>query len=63
MKLSHVGIPVSDIARSKALYERALAPLGMKVLMEMGPDQTESGGTAIGFAKDEQSDAFWIGDN
>ena len=63
MKLSHVGIPVSDTARSKAFYERTLAPLGMKILMEMGPDQTESGGTAIGFAKDDQSDSFWIGDN
>ncbi len=63
MKLSHVGIPVSDAARSKSFYEAALAPLGMKVTMEVGPDQTESGGTAIGFGSEGQNGLFWIGDN
>ncbi len=63
MKISHVGIPVHDITRSKAFYERALAPLGMKVIMTMSPAETISGGTAIGFGSDLESDSFWIGDN
>ncbi len=63
MPLSHIGIPVSDIARSKAFYEAALAPLGMGVTMEVGPDQTESKGTAIGFGAKGENGLFWIGDN
>jgi len=63
MPLSHIGIPVTDIARSKAFYEAALAPLQMKVTMEVGPDQTESGGTAVGFGAEGENGLFWIGDN
>ena len=32
--LDHVGIAVADYQRSKAFYEQALAPLGMRLLME-----------------------------
>jgi catechol 2,3-dioxygenase-like lactoylglutathione lyase family enzyme len=32
--LDHVGLDVSDYAASKAFYEKALAPLGITVLME-----------------------------
>ena len=32
--IDHVGFPVSDYARSKAFYEAALKPLGMKLVME-----------------------------
>ena len=63
MPLSHVGIPVSDIARSKAFYQAALEPLGMGVTLEFGPDDTESGGTAIGFGGEGEQGLFWIGDN
>ncbi len=63
MEINHVGIPVTDIARAKAFYDRALAPLGMKVTMQVGPDQTESGGTAIGYGGEGDSGLFWIGDN
>lgn len=58
MPLSHVGIPVSDIARSKAFYKAALKPLGMGVTMEFGPGDTESGGTAIGFGAEGESGLF-----
>ena len=61
--INHAGIPVTDIERSKHFYEAALAPLGIKVTMTIGPDQTESGGTAIGFGSDEVPGFFWIGDN
>ena len=32
--LDHVGFAVADYERSKAFYEKALAPLGMTLLME-----------------------------
>lgn len=34
--LDHVTLVVSDHARSKAFYEKALAPLGVKVILEYG---------------------------
>jgi catechol 2,3-dioxygenase-like lactoylglutathione lyase family enzyme len=33
-RLDHVGLDVSDYEASKSFYERALAPLGMKLMME-----------------------------
>ena len=32
--IDHIGINVSDLAKSKAFYQAALAPLGYKVRME-----------------------------
>ncbi len=46
--LDHIGFAVSDYARSKAFYEKALAPLGMKLLMEFS-------GMAAGFGIDDGS--------
>lgn len=63
MRLSHIGIPVSDIDRSRKFYEAALGALGMGVTMKVGPEQTESGGTAIGFGAKGENGLFWIGDN
>lgn len=59
--IDHIGIAVSDAARSRAFYTAALAPLGIGVVMEATPEQTKSGGTAIGFGKNG-SPFFWIGD-
>jgi catechol 2,3-dioxygenase-like lactoylglutathione lyase family enzyme len=33
-RLDHIGLDVSDYESSKAFYEKALAPLGMKLIME-----------------------------
>src|SRR3569832_1476603 len=60
--LDHVGIAVSDIERSRAFYDRALAPIGITLLWEIGPDKTESGGTALGYGSGGKP-YFWIGDN
>jgi catechol 2,3-dioxygenase-like lactoylglutathione lyase family enzyme len=46
MTLDHVGFAVADYPRSKAFYEKALAPLGMKLLMEFS-------GAAAGFGSDD----------
>jgi len=32
--LEHVGLAVADYQCSKSFYEKALAPLGLKLLME-----------------------------
>jgi catechol 2,3-dioxygenase-like lactoylglutathione lyase family enzyme len=56
--LDHIGFPVSDYARSKAFYAKALAPLGYSLVMEVA--QTENGHSAAGFGADGKPD-FWIG--
>ncbi len=58
--IDHVGFPVSDYARAKAFYEKALAPLGYSVVMEVTAAQTESGAPAVGFGIGCKPD-FWIG--
>jgi catechol 2,3-dioxygenase-like lactoylglutathione lyase family enzyme len=51
--IDHVTLVVSDFARSKTFYEKALAPLGVKVIMEFGK--------AAGFGRGQKPD-FWIGE-
>ena len=60
--LDHVGFAVADAERSKGFYERALAPLGITLIMSVTPEQTEAGGTAHGFGS-EGKPYFWVGDN
>jgi len=60
--LDHVGFPVADAERSRQFYEQALAPLGITLIMSVGPEHTPSGGTAHGFGS-EGKPYFWIGDN
>ena len=58
--IDHLGFPVSDYARSKAFYAKALAPLGYALVMEIGAEHTESRAPAAGFGADGNPD-FWIG--
>ena len=58
--IDHVGFPVSDYARSKAFYAKALAPLGYTQIMEFGAHLTESHAPAVGFGSGSKPD-FWIG--
>ena len=44
--LDHVGFAVADYTRSRAFYEKALAPLGITLLMEFS-------GAAAGFGRDD----------
>jgi catechol 2,3-dioxygenase-like lactoylglutathione lyase family enzyme len=54
----HIGIRVSDFARSKAFYAKVLQTLGYTLMVEYTPEQT--GGTAAaGFGSGKP--AFWIG--
>jgi catechol 2,3-dioxygenase-like lactoylglutathione lyase family enzyme len=50
--LDHVGLTVSDMAKSKAFYTQALAPIGITMLMDYG--------RACGFGKDGKPE-FWLG--
>jgi catechol 2,3-dioxygenase-like lactoylglutathione lyase family enzyme len=50
--LDHLGIRVSDYAKSKRFYESALAPLGYEVVMEFG-------GSVAGLGAAGKPD-FWI---
>jgi catechol 2,3-dioxygenase-like lactoylglutathione lyase family enzyme len=59
--IDHMGIPVSDIGKSRAFYEGALGALGMSVQMEVSPEQTGDGTTALGFGVPGEK-IFWIGD-
>jgi len=50
--IDHVGVAVTDYARSKEFYVKALAPLGFELVMEFD-------GRVGGFARDERP-WFWI---
>jgi catechol 2,3-dioxygenase-like lactoylglutathione lyase family enzyme len=57
--LDHVGYPVSNYDVSKAFFTAALAPLGVKAIMEVTREMT--GGSAhAGFGINKPD--FWIGD-
>ena len=59
--IDHIGIPVSNIDRSRKFYEAALGALGMSVQKEFAADPTEGGWTALGFGVPGEK-IFWIGD-
>lgn len=56
--LDHIGFPVTDFARSKAFYTQALAPLGIRIVMEVNlSDDGEDGYAGYGIGRPQ----FWIG--
>ncbi len=57
--IDHLGFDVSDYTRSRDFYVRALAPLGMRVVMEVTPEQ--SGGWQGCGIGPEGKPEFWIG--
>ena len=56
--IDHMGFPVSDYARAKAFYAKALAPLGYSLIMEVQQDANDA--AAAGFGAEGKPD-FWIG--
>lgn len=58
--IDHVGFAIRDYARAKAFYDRALAPLGYALIMEVPGDTTDSGYPAAGYGAGGKPD-FWIG--
>jgi catechol 2,3-dioxygenase-like lactoylglutathione lyase family enzyme len=57
--LDHIGIGVSDFARAKAFYDKALAPLGIKLVMEVTVEQTGDH-AAAGYGSGGKP-YFWFG--
>jgi catechol 2,3-dioxygenase-like lactoylglutathione lyase family enzyme len=56
--IDHIGFSVSDYPRAKAFYEKALAPLGYVLVMEVQQDAHDA--KACGFGIGGKPD-FWIG--
>jgi catechol 2,3-dioxygenase-like lactoylglutathione lyase family enzyme len=59
--IDHIGMPVSDIARATAFYLKALAPLGIGIVMQVSAEQTGNG-AAVGFGASGKP-FFWIGEH
>ena len=50
--IDHISLPVSDIARATEFYLKALAPLGIAIVMQVSAE--ESGhGAAVGFGANQ----------
>jgi catechol 2,3-dioxygenase-like lactoylglutathione lyase family enzyme len=58
--IDHIGLPVENYAKSKAFYEKALAPLGISLVMEVTPEMTGGEDSACGFGAAGKP-FFWIG--
>ena len=56
--IDHLGMPVGDIARATEFYSKALAPLGIGIVMEVSAEETGAG-AAVGFGS-EAKPFFWI---
>ncbi|MBB6244124.1 VOC family protein [Rhodanobacter sp. MP1X3] len=56
----HLGIPVSDLARSRTFYLDALVSLGYNIELEVSAEQTGDH-AAIGFGANGKP-SFWIGE-
>jgi len=57
--LDHVGMPVSDYARSKSFYAAILKPLGFGLVLEVSSEET-GGASHAGFGAGQKPE-FWIG--
>lgn len=65
--IDHLGLNVRDLKASRDFYDRALAPLGVAVVMEVTPGQSGAPGAYLGYGKTADSrdiqagkPTFWI---
>ncbi len=56
--IDHTGVHVSNPAISRPFYEKALAPLGYRVLIEV-PTQVTGGKVVLGLGVEPKAD-FWV---
>ena len=56
--LDHMGFPAVDFEKSKAFYDKALAPLGLSVVMAVSAEESGSDAFA-GYGSDGKPD-FWV---
>lgn len=59
--IDHAGFAVADYPRSRAFYERVLAPLGYAVVMEVTERETGPGGYQGCRFGPPRKPAFWVG--
>ena len=59
--LDHIGLAVTDLARSRAFYDVALKPLGYRLVYEVGPSVSETGGSWLGYGPGDKA-VLWLGD-
>jgi catechol 2,3-dioxygenase-like lactoylglutathione lyase family enzyme len=57
--IDHIGLGVSDYEKAKAFYARALKPLGIAMIMEVGAERGHN--SACGYGKGRKP-FFWISD-
>ncbi len=57
--IDHTGLTVSDLARSKTFYQKALAPIGYTLIAEI-PAALTGRGDSAGFGVAPKPD-FWVG--
>ncbi|HZP66135.1 MAG TPA: VOC family protein [Rudaea sp.] len=57
--LDHIGLSVADLARSRAFYVKALAPLGYVPVMDLTKEQT-GGYEGTGYGPPGRPQ-FWVG--
>ncbi len=55
--IDHAGISVTNFEKSKAFYDKALAPLGASLIMTVPPEHT--GGVKVGGYGRQKPD-FWL---
>ncbi|MBI1360215.1 MAG: VOC family protein [Alphaproteobacteria bacterium] len=56
--LDHIGFVVSDVERSRAFYDQALKPLGVKMIASVSPTETTAH-THYGYGEAKKP-WFWI---
>ena len=56
--IDHTGLQVSNPEKSRHFYEKALAPLGYRVIMEVPKDYT-GGAVVVGYGLPPTAD-FWL---
>ncbi|RCW88093.1 VOC family protein [Paracoccus lutimaris] len=57
--IDHIGFPVSDLAAARSFYDRALASLGISLMMEVTEEMTGGHGAHLGYGRDGNP-FFWI---
>ncbi len=57
--LDHIGFSTTDLDKARDFYAKALAPLGITVLMEVTPEMTGGSDAFLGFGRERPR--FWIG--